>query len=316
MTKKVCCDIWLGSTSPEYIHLDFTVNKFERFKQTKWQVFEIILPYKKTIMEKTIFITGASSGLGKATAILFAKNNWKVIASMRSPEKSSDFGDYENISIVKLDITNKEQINKVVKEVTKSGVDVVFNNAGVGLMGPLETYSEQQITDQFATNVFGVIHLIQAFIPFFRENRKGLFITTTSISGRIAFPFNSIYSSAKWALEGFSESLSYELGAFGVGVKTISPGGIKSSFGTALSISTTDKYKATFEKFMNAMMSGKTPTIASEPEVIAEVVYEAATDGKSKLRYAAGVDAVQYTNEKAEMGEEAYREHLEKVFLS
>ena len=181
-------------------------------------------------MRKTIFITGASSGLGKATAKLFQSKGWNVIATMRTPEKEEELNKLDHVTLMKLDVTNLDQINEAAEKAIKMGVDVVFNNAGYGLMGPLEALNDEKIQQQLNTNLLGVIRVTKAFIPYFREKKGGLFLTTTPMGGFVAFPFFSIYHATKFALEGWSESLSYELSKFNIGVKTIAPGVISTDF--------------------------------------------------------------------------------------
>src|ERR1700761_1739255 len=160
---------------------------------------------------KTIFITGTSSGLGKAAVKLFSSNKWNVIATMRNPEKETELNKLPNVTLMALDVSNFAQIRRVVQTAISSGtVDVVFNNAGYALTGPLESYSEEQIIRQINPNQMGAILVTKAFIPYFREKKGGLFITTTSIGGLVTFPLNSVYHATKWALEGFNESLSFE----------------------------------------------------------------------------------------------------------
>jgi NAD(P)-dependent dehydrogenase (short-subunit alcohol dehydrogenase family) len=217
--------------------------------------------------------------------------------------------------LLPLDVTDKKQITDTVVKAISIGVDVVFNNAGVGLGGPFEGYSEEQMQQQFDLNFWGAVHVIQAFVPYFREKRSGLFLTTTSIGGVSTFPFYSIYSASKWALEGFCESLSFELGAFGIGVKTISPGGIKSSFRTSTENVQHEAYTGLFEQVFQAFVTGKTPTIVSTPEEIASVVFEAATDGKDQLRYHAGRDAITYMDQRTLKGSEKFRQDLNELFF-
>ena len=180
---------------------------------------------------KTIFITGASSGLGKAAAKLFQNRGWNVIATMRNPEKEEELNHLESVVLLPLDVTNVELIDKTVRTaIDLGGVDVVFNNAGYGLIGPLEALTDEQITRELDTNLLGTIRVTKAFIPYFREKKSGLFISTTSIGGLISFPFGSTYHATKWALEGWSESMWFELGQLGIGIKTVSPGGIQTDF--------------------------------------------------------------------------------------
>ncbi|MCW3126067.1 MAG: 3-oxoacyl-(acyl-carrier protein) reductase [Bacteroidetes bacterium] len=264
-------------------------------------------------MQKTIFITGTSTGLGKATAKLFQSNGWKVIATMRNPEKETELSQLKSVILLPLDVTNVEQIDSTVKQALATGdIDVVFNNAGYGLIGPMEALTDQQIVRQFETNVFGTLRVTQAFIPYFRERGKGLFITTTSIGGLIAFPFGSIYHATKWALEGWSESVAFELNQFGILVKTVSPGGIKTDFiSRSLDTSSHDAYAASLQK----LYAGFNEDYFTPADQIAQVVYEAATDGKDKLRYVAGADAVALYEQRLKIGDEAFRRQMGQTFL-
>lgn len=264
---------------------------------------------------KTIFITGASTGLGKATAQLFQNKGWKVIATMRNPDVAQELASLENVTVLPLDVTNPEQIRSTVERALDMGpVDVVFNNAGYGLIGPLEALGDDQIVKQLNTNLLGVIRVTQAFIPYFRERKTGMFISTTSIGGLIAFPLGSTYHATKWALEGWSESLAFELNPFGIDIKTVSPGGIKTDFvNRSLDSATSPAYEGMTNSLfsnMEGMMEA-----ASLPEQIAEVVYEAATDGKTQLRYVAGEDAKALYAQRLAMGDEAFREQFGKQFI-
>ncbi|RKS98056.1 SDR family oxidoreductase [Chryseobacterium defluvii] len=264
---------------------------------------------------KTIFITGASTGLGKATARLFQSKGWNVIATMRNPDSETELATLENVTLLPLDVTNLEQIQTTVKKALEiSDIDVVFNNAGYGLIGPLEALSDDQILKQLDTNLLGVIRVTKAFIPYFRERREGLFISTTSIGGLITFPLGSTYHATKWALEGWSESMAFELNTFGVHIKTVSPGGIKTDFmSRSLDMATQPEY----EGMINTMFSNTESMMdgASTAEEIAEVVYQAATDGKKQLRYVAGQDAKALYAQRLELGDEAFREQFGKQFI-
>src|SRR5882757_3705082 len=262
---------------------------------------------------KTIFITGASTGLGKATAKLFASKGWKVIATMRKPENEKELNLIDNITLLPLDVTNLAQIKETTQKAIASGsIDVVFNNAGYGLMGPLESTTDDQLVRQLNTNILGVIRVTQAFIPYFREKQNGLFISTTSIGGLITFPFSSVYHATKWALEGWSESLAFELNQFGIGIKTVSPGGIKTDFiGRSLDTASHPAY----DKLVEKLYAGFSEDNFSPAEQIAGVVYEAATDGKDKLRYVAGADAQELYAQRLQVGDEAFRKGFEQKFF-
>lgn len=260
---------------------------------------------------KTIFITGASTGLGKATAKLFQSKGWKVIATMRNPEKETELSLIENITLLPLDVTDIDQISETTKLAIDSGnVDVVFNNAGYGLMGPLESTSDNQLTRQLNTNILGVIRVTQAFIPYFREKGSGLFISTTSIGGLITFPFSSVYHATKWALEGWSESMAFELKKIGVGIKTVSPGGIKTDF---LNRSADMSFHPAYQKWVDQLFSGLNEDHFTEAEEIAKVVYQAATDDKEQLRYLAGDDAKALYAQRLQDGDEAFRKQMAEM---
>jgi len=266
---------------------------------------------------KAIFITGSSSGLGRAAAKLFASKGWKVIASMRDPKKEKELGGISGIQLMSLDVTDPDQIESVAEQVVGSGgVDVVFNNAGYGLAGALEGLTDDQIVRLVNTNMLGTIRTTKAFIPHFREKRAGLFINTTSLGGLMSFPFNSIYHATKWAIEGWSESMAFELNQFGIGIKTIEPGGIRTDFFTrSLDTARHPAYDALVNKFMGLITDPKQMETYSSPEQIAEVVYEAASDGKDQLRYVAGADAKAMYAMRLQLGDEASRKAMAQQFF-
>ncbi len=262
-------------------------------------------------------MTGASSGLGKAAAILFADKGWKVIASMRDPSKEQELIKYANISLLTLDVTNPVEIEQAAKQALAQGdVAVVFNNAGYGLAGPLESTTDAQIVRQLDTNLLGVIRVTQAFIPAFRARKAGLFITTTSIGGLITFPFNSVYHATKWALEGWSESMAFELSKFGIGIKTVSPGGIKTDFmSRSMTLTQHPAYAEHTAKVLARFTDPARRAVGSTAEEIAAVVYEAATDGKDQLRYVAGRDAQGLYAQRKQAGDEQFRKAVDKEFF-
>jgi NAD(P)-dependent dehydrogenase (short-subunit alcohol dehydrogenase family) len=267
--------------------------------------------------QKSIFITGSSSGLGRAVAKLFASRGWKVIATMRNPNSEKELTKIPTVRLMALDITDQQQIRTVAAQVVSSGgTDVVFNNAGYGLAGPLEGLSDEQILRLVNTNMLGPIRTTKAFIPHFREKRAGLFINTTSVGGLMAFPFNSIYHATKWALEGWSESMAFELNQFGIGIKVVEPGGIQTDFFTrSFDTGRHPAYDALLDKVMGMITDPKQTATYSAPEQIAEVVYEAATDGKDQLRYIAGADAKAMYAMRLQMGDEDFRKAINQQFF-
>lgn len=266
---------------------------------------------------KTIFITGSSSGLGRAAAKLFASRGWKVIATMRNPEKEKELATLPGIVLLKLDITNGKQIDAAAERaISDGGVDVVFNNAGYGMSGPLEGLTDEQMMRMVNTNLMGAIRTTKAFVPHFREKRAGLFINTTSIGGLITVPFNSMYHATKWALEGWSESMAFELNQFGIGLKIVEPGGMKTDFfSRSLDVGHHPAYDPLVDRVMGAITDPKQMDTYSTPDQIAEVVYEAATDGKDQLRYVAGPDAKATYATRLQLGDEAFRNAIRQQFF-
>jgi len=267
--------------------------------------------------QKTIFITGSSSGLGRATAKLFASKAWKVIATMRSPDKETELDKLAGVVLLQLDVTDSNQIKETVdKAVAMGGVDVVFNNAGYGMAGPLEGLTDEQMVRMVDTNMMGAIRTTKAFLPYFREKGGGLFINTTSIGGLITVPFNSLYHATKWALEGWSESMAFELKQFGIGLKIVEPGGMKTDFFTrSFDTGRHQAYDKLVEKVMRVITDPAQMETYSSPAQIAEVVYEAATDGKDQLRYVAGEDAKATYAMRLQIGDEAFRKAMNQQFF-
>jgi NAD(P)-dependent dehydrogenase (short-subunit alcohol dehydrogenase family) len=270
---------------------------------------------RRSHMKKVIFITGASTGLGKVTAQLFAAKGWTVVATMRDPSQAKDL-DHEHIRILPLDVTNPAQIAETAKLVAANGpVDVVFNNAGYGLVGALEALTDEQIVRQLDTNTLGVIRVAKAFVPYLRAQGRGLIINTTSIAGLTTYPLGSLYHASKWAIEGWSESMSFELAPHNIRIKTVSPGGITTDFmGRSLDLAQHEAYTPLFNKLMAGMDGDHSIVHFSTPEQIAEVVYEAATDDKDQLRYLAGPDAKAAYARRVEIGAEAFRQEIAERF--
>jgi NAD(P)-dependent dehydrogenase (short-subunit alcohol dehydrogenase family) len=266
---------------------------------------------------QTIFITGASAGLGKAATRLFQSKGWNVIATMRNPEKETELNQLANVTLLPLDITNVSQITEAAsKAIALGNIDVVLNNAAFGAIGPLESVNEELLIKQIDTNLLGAIRVTQAFIPYFREKRSGMFLNITSIAGLVTFPFDSLYHTVKSGLQAFSEGLSYELEPFGIAVKTVAPGFIRTGFGASMAVTSSEPYDALMQKYVATVNSLMNPeTHGSTPEEIAAVIYEAVTDGKDQLLYTAGSDSKQMYDRRLEIGSEASRKEMATLFL-
>jgi len=244
---------------------------------------------------KTILITGASSGIGRETAKLFLSKGWNVIATMRNPGKETELTNLENVLISKLDVLDPASIEKAVQGgIERFGnIDVLLNNAGYGAYGILESFSREQIVRQFDTNVIGLLDVTKAVLPHFRKNKSGMIINISSIGGKMTFPLGALYHGTKFAVEGISESLSYEVEQFGGKVKIVEPGAIATEFaGRSLDFSN-DESLAEYQPIAGKVMAavGTMFEGASPASVVADVIYEAATDGTDRLRYTAGADA-------------------------
>jgi NADP-dependent 3-hydroxy acid dehydrogenase YdfG len=246
-------------------------------------------------MSKTVLITGASTGIGRATAQLFQQQGWNVVATMRSPEKSPELSDLPNVLCLPLDVTKADTIQTAIDlAIAKFGtIDAVINNAGYALIGAFEACDMNDIRGQFETNVFGLMEVTRAILPHFRLRQQGILINVASIGGRLAFPVYSPYHATKWAVDGFSESLQYELRQFNIKVKIIEPGAIKTDF-YSRSISVAKKAGLTaYDNYIQKTLPNldRAGANGSPPEVTAKVIYRAATDGSWKLRYPAGGNA-------------------------
>ena len=243
-------------------------------------------------MAQTVFITGASTGIGKSAAELFFARGWNVVATMRTPK--SERNDPRWL-VAKLDVTDAASITAARDlALEKFGrIDVLVNNAGYGLSGTFESMDDARIEKQFQTNVFGLMRVTRALLPHFRKNKAGVLINVASMGGRLTFPFYSVYHATKWAVDGFSESLAFELEHIGVRVKIIEPGAIKTDFYERSADFTHDasltEYNDIVEKGMRRMT--KAGGRGAPPALVAEAIWKAATDGSGTLRYVVGKDA-------------------------
>jgi NAD(P)-dependent dehydrogenase (short-subunit alcohol dehydrogenase family) len=246
-------------------------------------------------MKKTIFITGASTGIGKTTAIYFAKQGWNVAATMRNPDKEIDFKAFENIKCYALDVLNEERIQLAFDLALADfgTIDVLVNNAGYAALGPFEAATKAQIEKQFDTNVIGLMSVCQILIPYFRALKNGMIINIASVGGRMTFPLYSLYHGTKWAVEGFSESLSFELKQFNIKVKLIEPGAIRTDFYDRSPDLLKKEGLTAYNKYVDKISANflKAAASAPGPEVVAKTIWKAANSNNYKLRYAVGSGA-------------------------
>lgn len=245
--------------------------------------------------KQTIVITGASSGIGRATVELFSKRGWHVAATMRRPEDHQELSHLKGVSLYQLDVTNETSIREAFKQIVSDHgtMDVLLNNAGYGAVGIFEEASPEQIQRQFDTNVFGVMNVIRTALPYFRKQRSGRIVTVSSVGGQITFPIYSLYHSSKWAIEGFIESLQFELAPFNIDMKLIEPGPIKTDFYGRSQELVRDQPLNVYDGYTEVALHNTNAAGANAegPDVVAETIWRAATERKKRLRYPAGKQA-------------------------
>ncbi len=228
-------------------------------------------------MKKTIFITGASTGIGKETAKLFQSKGWNVIATMRNPGNDTELSKLDDVLVTRLDVLDPGSIEKAVKEgIQKFGeIDVLLNNAGYGAYGPLESFPRENILRQFNTNVIGLLDVTRALLPHFRQKKSGIIINISSIGGKVTFPFGALYHGTKFAVEGISESLSYEVEEFGGKVKIIEPGAIATDFSGRSFDFNNDPTLAEYQPLIGKTLAATQAFFAnaSPASVVAGVIY-------------------------------------------
>ncbi len=235
---------------------------------------------------KTILITGASSGFGKDAALLFKSKGWNVAATMRTPEKAESWTKAADLFTPKLDVTDPASMKAAVHgTIEKFGrIDVLVNNAGFALLGPLEGVSAENLKKQFDTNVSGTIAMTQLVLPFMRDAGGGIIVNLSSMGGLLTFPLLATYHATKFAIEGFTETLQYEVAQHGIRLKLVEPGGAKTSFsGSSMIRAPHPAYRALMTGFEKA--SGSIEPGLPGPEKVAAMIYRAATDKSSRLRY-------------------------------
>lgn len=261
-------------------------------------------------MRRTLFITGASSGIGRATALHFQARGWNVVATMRNPDEAGDLAALDHVLVAQLDVLDEGSIDAARDAALArfGGVDVLLNNAGYGAYGPLEAFSMDRIRRQFDTNVIGLLGVTKAFLPHLRERRSGTVVNISSIGGQMTFPLGTLYHGTKFAVEGLSEALHYELEAFGVRVRIVEPGMIATDFGGRSFEFCNDaslvEYQGTVGKlFAHWRRVASSP---SPPSVVAEVIWTAVHDETDRLRFRAGGDAEALLSARAEQGDAAF----------
>ncbi len=236
-------------------------------------------------MTKIAFITGASGGVGQAATKLFLDHGWTVVATARDMDSLGTLGISSRLTPLRLDVTDHRSIQEAVGgAIARHGcIDVLVNNAGFSVSGPLEGVSDEAMRRAFDTNFFGSAALIREVLPCMRERRSGTIVNVTSLAGRVGIPYLSVYCATKFALEGLTESLAHELSRFGLRVKLVEPGGIRTKFRSEWFEPAA--YQPEVSQVKAVMEAGIQK--AAPPEGVAEAIYRAATDNSARIRYAA-----------------------------
>ena len=274
--------------------------------------------------QKVAIVTGSSSGIGYETALLLARNGFRTYATMRNMEKAkaiSDVAKSEKLSLhtLKLDVTDEKSVNDAIKTIKSDAgrIDVLVNNAGYGLTGSLEDLSMGEIKAQYETNVFGLIRVTQAVLSTMREQKSGIIVNISSIGGKMAMPLSSPYIGTKFAVEGLSESIAYDLAPFGIKVVIIEPGAIKTNFDTGMVVAQKNKnpsspYYQNMQKLqssLNSLLKNGTP-----PAKVAEVILNAITAPAPNLRYTAGDDAAFLAQKRKELPDSEFQKLVLEFF--
>jgi NAD(P)-dependent dehydrogenase (short-subunit alcohol dehydrogenase family) len=280
----------------------------------------------KDIKEKVAVVTGSSSGIGLETALTLARKGFLTYATMRNLAKSDNIKavadkDHLPICIVQLDVTDDTSVNNAVQSIIKETgrIDILVNNAGYALSGGFEDLSLEEIKNQYDTNFYGIIRTTQAILPIMRKQRSGRIINISSGLGLFGFPGMSAYSSTKFAMEGLSESMTYELDQFGIKVILIEPGVIRTNISNSIVIAkkaqdSSSPYSQMMQKMDNNFK--KFTENASSAEVVANIVLEAATSEKPRLRYLAGKDMEMWMQSKNSMSDDEFYNSMKKNLLS
>lgn len=277
-------------------------------------------------MKQVALITGCSSGIGYETSILLAKNGFRTYATMRNTDKGdklNEIAEKENLDlkIIKLDVTDdysiKNAINEIIQETNR--IDVLVNNAGNNIAGAVEDLSIEEFKEQFETNFFGLIRVTKVVLPIMRKQNNGIIVNLSSIAGKMAIPLNSAYVSSKFAVEGFSESIRYELEDFGIKVILIEPGVIKSNFYENIKMSKNSLMdpKSAYQPITQKIFEAFLPMLeyAFPTKIVADVILEAVNSDNPNIRYAVGDDAKSIIEARKKLSDKEFENWVKEGFF-
>jgi NAD(P)-dependent dehydrogenase (short-subunit alcohol dehydrogenase family) len=272
-------------------------------------------------MEKVAIVTGSSSGIGFETALALAKEGYFTYATMRDTTKSDKIKEIAQkekleINILELDVDDENSVKTAIAQILdqKQRIDVLVNNAGWGLWGCVEDVSVDEFKEQFETNFFSIIRLIQEVAPTMRKQETGTIVNIGSVAGRIGFPASTAYISSKFALEGLSESLRFELSPFGVDVIIIEPGVIKTKFFDSMKMAEKTRSDSAYKNITNKVISGvkMMSEMGTEPREVADTIVKAVSEQNPLPRYIVGNDALMFLEAKKTKTDIEFENYLKK----
>jgi NAD(P)-dependent dehydrogenase (short-subunit alcohol dehydrogenase family) len=275
--------------------------------------------------EKVAVVTGSSSGIGFETSLLLSRNGVYTYATMRNLNKSQQINDVAEkehlpLKVLQLDVTDDKSVKDAIRQVKdeSSRIDVLINNAGYDVMGAVEDISIEEFKSQFETNLFGVIRVTKEVLPIMRNQRAGNIINISSVGGRIGIPLNSAYISSKFALEGLSESMRYELEQFGIDVILIEPGVVKSNFfeNADVANNNTNNTTSAYSQLTQNLYEGFEPMLKSNssslPSDVAKIIYKAIESNNREVRYLVGKDAVSIINARQKLSDKEFENWIKE----
>jgi NAD(P)-dependent dehydrogenase (short-subunit alcohol dehydrogenase family) len=267
-------------------------------------------------------VTGSSTGIGRETSLILAKEGFRTYATMRNLDKSSDIMSRAAredlaLTVLQMDVDDNKSVNDTIERIMKDNdrIDVVVNNAGYALIGAFEESTMQDARAQMETNFFGTVRVIKAILPIMRKQHRGTIVNVTSMGGRIAIPFDSFYHASKFALEGLSESLQYEMEPFGLKVILIEPGAVKSDFWKNLKSSGNiedSPYRPVLQKLTETFE--KMTQNAIPPEQVAGVILKALKSDNPDFRNTAGEDAKSILEVRSKSSDAEFYTFMKKQF--
>jgi NAD(P)-dependent dehydrogenase (short-subunit alcohol dehydrogenase family) len=272
---------------------------------------------------KVAVVTGSSSGIGYEISIALARSGFFTYATMRNLQKATNLEsirDKEMLPLkpLQLDVTDDASVNKAIQTIISEAgrIDVLVNNAGYGLVGAFEDLSMDEIRRQFETNFYGVIRVMQSVLPLMRKQKFGILVNISSGAGRFGYPSGSAYVSTKFALEGLSESMAYELDRFGIKVALVEPGFVRTNFSNVIA-KRSQKPNSEYSKMMEIMARGieSMRQNSSSPELVANTILEAVTSKNPNLRYLAGKDVEQWIEQKKKLSDKEFFNMIKESLL-